>query len=338
MDLEYWRERYKVHEQRRNNRNKDLESSFLFLLDECLEDIYDNIYSFYGKYAEDGIVTSEIASINVDSKEMLNLLNYLGRIMVEAGNNNVEFDSDLMKTLEELSTTSNISRIEALILKLRSRIELTYGIIINRSIEHMEDTITDSYYSSVYEVFSSLGYGSKNLPKDHDDLLEFVILLLAEYWRTSDETFDDVLWRYKRELQFNVEKNIKQNSFLGFSTVPLLEGISSLFKRDNKNIKTLVETDSTFYSTKAQAEAFSDIEIHEALYCTIDDERRTEICTEADGNIIPVEDIEPWVNAPPLHYGCRSWLTPIIEKIDHLTGETYDMTDESYDTWYDKYL
>lgn len=341
LDLDYWKGRFEVHDKRRVQSNKELESNILFLLDGCLEEVYDQIYSFYGRYAKDGIVPIEVASVRLDAKELSSLIKYLNGVLEEAGLNGIGIDLDVEEAVKDLSETSSVTRIEGLILKLKARIELVYETISKRVTEHLKRTIDDSYATTIYEVFSATGYGTKDLKGvtnvfDEDDNVIPFILLYA--WRTTDETYDDVVWRYKREMEHNVEKSVKQNSFLEFEALALLEAISSLFRRDNKNLKALVETDSTFYSTHAQVEAFGDLQIEEALYCTIDDERRTEICAEADGNIIPVDEIEPWVNAPPLHYGCRSWLTPIITKVDYLTGETYEVADEDYDTWYSKYL
>lgn len=328
---DYWKKRYEAHDKRRVQSNYELESVILFILDECLEDIYDYIYTFYGKYAENGIVTNDVAYVKMTTKELLDLIGFFGRVLKEAGDSGIEFDTDILESMQSITSTSDLTRIAGLSMKIRARVEYCYGTIMNRSKTHMKDIIDDAYLTSIYEVFKATGYSSSENLNDLEDNIPFLFYLT---WRISGESYDDVIWRYKREMEFNLDKQIKQNSFLGYPVERLLEMISGYFRRDNKNLKAMVETDSTFYSTLSQEQAFEDLEIEECLYCTIDDERRTEICAEADGNIIPVEDIEPWVNAPPLHYGCRSWLTPIISKVDFLTGDIEEMTDDDYETWY----
>lgn len=342
LDLNYWKRRFEVHDKRRLKKNRDTESIILFLLDECLEDIYEFIYSFYGRYAEGGIVPSEVASLRMNSTELASLLKYLNGLIEQAGGEGIEFDRDLLDDIELLGQMDSPTRIEGLIIKIRSRIEYAYGTIENRLVNHFKETVDDAYYTSVYEIFSATGYGTKDMDyvkvSEQDNLEEAIPLILLLSWRSSNEAFDDVVWRQKRMLQEEAQKEVKQASYLKRPAVELLENTSSLFRRENNSLKRLVQTDSTFYSTESQVNAFYDTNVEECLYCTIDDERRTEICAEADGNIIPVDDIEPWVNAPPLHYNCRSWLTPIIKDVGFLDGDTYEMEGMDFDTWYDTWV
>lgn len=336
LSNEYWHDRFEVHDKRRQQKSSDLESLIVYLIGMAEEDILEYIYSFYGKYAQDGIVTSEVARVNMDSKEVLNLIEALNTILDRADRAGLKFDKDIEDDIRSLSKEKNVSRIDGLILKIKSRIELAYNDILASSEDHMESITQDAYLSTLYEVFYATGYGAKNKTRELNE--DEIALLLALAWRATGEKYDDVIWRYKRTAENTIEQKARQNTDFGFSIDELLDVVNKTFKTDIRNLKTLIETDSTFYSTEAQAEGFEDLSIENALYCTIDDERRSEICTEADGNIIPVDEITPWVNAPPLHHNCRSWLVPFIQHVDYLTGEIYEVADETMDSWYDTWL
>lgn len=334
LSPQYWKDRFRSYDLRRLSKNKEMESVVLFLLNECLEDIYEFIYSFYGKYAEGGIVPDEVARVQMDSKELLQLIGYLNSLMDLAAVDGIRFDKDIEEKIQKLSTSSDLTRIQGLVMKVQARIEYAYGNLEKRMDSHVKGIGDEAYWTTVYEIYKAVGYGKK--PDDDETMVPFIAYFA---WRSSKETYDEVMWRYKRELEFNVEREIKLNTALKHQTTPLLEKVSSLFKRDNKNLKAMANTDSTFASTLGQEEAFDNLGVAEALYCTIDDERRSEICTELDGSVIPVDEIEPWVNAPPMHYNCRSWLTPIIDNVGFLEdGEAYDMEGLDFSAWYDTWV
>lgn len=328
-----WKDRFRRHDVRRIKKNKEMESVLLYLLDECLLEIYELVYSFYGQYAKDGIVPDEVARVRMDSKEILALIAYLNNLLDLAGASGIRFDKDIEETIEALTVKSNVTRVEGLILKMKARIEYCYGNIEKRMASHIKDVGDEAYYTTVYEIFRATGHGVA----PDDEVLIPLAMLYA--WRSNGESFDETIWRYKRELEFNLERELKRSSFTKANANTLLEKVSAYFKRDNKNLKAMASTDSTFASTLAQENAFSDFDIEECLYCTIDDERRSEICAELDGSVVPVDQIEPWVNAPPMHYNCRSWLTPIIESVDYLNGgKVYDMEGMDFSTWYDTWV
>lgn len=85
----------------------------------------------------------------------------------------------------------------------------------------------------------------------------------------------------------------------------------SIFKEAKRLWGNMTDSTMTYIASNAMIQAYKDAGVKKVRYNTIDDNRRTEICTYLDKTEIDIDKILIGVNAPPMHYNCRSWLTPI---------------------------
>lgn len=85
----------------------------------------------------------------------------------------------------------------------------------------------------------------------------------------------------------------------------------SIFREAKRLWSNMTDNTMVFLASNAAVKAYKDAGVKRVRYDTINDDRRTEICTELDGSEIDIDEIKIGVNAPPMHYNCRSWLTPI---------------------------
>lgn len=333
---QYWQKRFSSMDEDREKRIQDTVDGFIYLFDLATNHIIANLASFFARFAgEDGYI--EYADLNRFStgdekrKYRAELYDMADRIIAEG----YEIDIDTQALLDRLDSRFRTTRLQIIDIYNRLELEFLFAIITNRYFRHNAEVMKDFYYGTIYEVFFAAGYGDKKLNKLSDKRIEE---RLKESWRPTSEDFVELLFRYKRMLHFDVRKVVEQVSRSGYTLPDAEELVRKAFKSTLRNLKVQLASDSTFYSTLGQEDAFIELGIEEALFCAVLDERTTEMCRAANGDIIAVDDIQPWINSPPLHYGCRSTLIPIVTKLDYLTGKTYSMEDYSKDTWYEKFL
>lgn len=319
----YWEKRFKKIESNRQDKLEEVLAEALYLFSIILDDIVKEVNYFLSTLDFDSIY------LPLTRSELREFKNYISIVQADMDKEGLEFDKDVAQQFKRV--TSRTSKIEALKLKVVAKSSYLYSVLEKRFNNLFDEVVSDFYYMTLYEIIKAVGYDS-----DKVDEYDFAMLteVLRQSWRATDESFDDVIWRLGRTLNINarslIEYLIKTNSPEAF------ERIQKLINSSYNSLERDMTTDLTFVSTLAQSEAFTTTEVEEAVFTAILDERTSDMCREADGNVIPVEEIIPWENAPPLHYYCRSTLVPIIKEINWLTGEVYEV-DKTFDSWYERH-
>lgn len=327
----YWSERFKALCNDREEKLTDLEAEIVYLFDLTRTQLMDLIETYIAKYAVDGQVNYDVARTKLNRLEVKELKNYISSVESDMKKENLSFDKDTEERIKNINTKTN--RETALELKIQTKLSYLYNVINKRVYENFGNVTEDFYYHTLYEVIKASGYDSNKI---NDLKLMTLATLLAETWRSTGETFDDAIWRYGRSFMVDLVNTYKKNAFAGMSDEEIIMALEKLFGSKYHELERSIETDMTYFSTLGQSEAFTNLEIDTAIFTAILDERTSEFCREADGNIIPVEEIQPWVNSPPLHYFCRSTLVPVVKSVNWLTGDVYEV-EGNFDGWYESH-
>lgn len=331
---EYWRERFEDIDLIRQAKNDKEVANFFILAIELEEKLSDLIASYFGKYSEEDVIDFKTFTEDLTDTEKESLINSLNQNLEEAKKIGITFDRDISSEIEGLKK-KDISRLDALILRAKSEIELLYGKYEKYMTDHFVDTIEDLYYGTLYEVYHAAGY----TPSKQDKLdLSVLTAILNMSWRATNETFDEVLWRYKRTFEFDIGNILKQRAYLGATFTLTTDDINRVFNRIKNELKRLLNTDSTYFSTLAQKEGYEYLYIDKVVYTAIHDERLCSTCADLDRTEIDVDSIMSWVNAPPIHYFCRCVLIPIIVALNYLTGEVEELEGDDMAEWFDLYV
>lgn len=326
---EYWIKRYEELCNNREEKLSELEAEIVYLFDLTRTELINLVETYLAKYAVDGQVDYVVARTKLTRSELNELKTYIASVESDMEKENLTFDKDIQTRIKNINTRTD--RQTALEMKIRTKLSYLYNVINKRVYENLGDVTEDFYYHTIYEVVKASGYDS-----DKIDDLELLTLatLLSETWRSSGETFDDAIWRYGRTFIYDFLSSYKRDAFNGLTTDEIIATLKKMFGSKYNELIRSLETDMTYYSTLGETEAFENLQVEEVIFTAILDERTSEFCQEANGNIIPVDEIEPWVNAPPLHHYCRSTLTPIVKRVNWLDGEVYKV-DGDFKGWYD---
>lgn len=325
LPKEYWIKRFKKIVDLREDKLADTEAELIYLFATVREEIISQVETFLAKYDRD---TSRNPLTRTELTRTREYLNLVKQDMLLEG---LEFDNQAERDIK--SITSRTNKLQALEVKVKTKLSYLYSVVSNRLEGLFGEVTSDFYYMTMYEIIRAVGYDS-----DKVDDLELLTLsdILAQSYRATGESFDDVIWRLGATFNFDTHTLIGRDLF----NVPddnAIERLQKLFKSQYNALERNLETDMTYFSTLGQQESFISMEVVECIFTAIIDERTSEFCLEADGNVIPVDEIEPWVNAPPLHNFCRSHLEPVVKAVNWLTGEVYEVED-TFDGWYEKHF
>ena len=332
LDNDYWEKRFTLIQEHRDNLTDDLNNEIIYLFGLIEEQINTLVESYLTRYGVDGQMDFYGNLITLKRNELSEIKNDISITEEQLKVEGLEFDRDIQNQIKGLSTKTR--RIDGLKLRIRAKIFYLYSVMNKRISDLMVEITDDAYYRSQYEIFNAAGYG-----KEDDDLkLLTLATILSETWRQTGETFDDAIWRYGRS--FAGELNSLVGRLLSMEKLDSIEirtQLEKIFRSKRNELRRNIITDSTFFSTRGTQESYITLEILECIYTAILDEKTCETCGELDGTVIPVEDVIPWENSPPIHNYCRCVLTPIITAINWLTGEVYEIED-SYDEWYSEHI
>lgn len=298
FDDEYWEKRFESIQTEHDKKTDELIDEMLYLFSLTQEQILTLIAAYITKYGFDNEIDYYENLKKINRSELREAKGDLDIVQAQLDLEGLEFDKDIQKQIKDLSTKT--TRLDTLKLRIRAKVFYLYSVLNKRIYQHMEDITEDSYYRSTYEVYKAAGYGTET--KELEELT--LATLLAQAWRSTGETFDDAIWRYGRsfggELNHLFGKLITQKVFID----EVDTNIDKLFRSKQNELKRNVITDSTFFETQGNSESFTTLDIEECVYRAILDDRTCETCSAMDGTVIPVDNIIPWENAPPIHNNC----------------------------------
>lgn len=316
----------------------DQDEEYWLALNQLFVDTFDEIEEliavFYAKYGSDGKITEKEATQRLKGSDLRIFEKHINEYLEVISDEGISIDSDLRAQIDNALNVSTPSRLTALQFEILLLISILFGIQEREQGLHFTDQYLDSLLMTIYFIFKELGQ-----EKDFDKKLLDVSNLLSQTWRDDLITYDENLWRYKRYLNADVTRhlNLGIRNEIDYATLMFL--MTKLFNKSRTRIHISLISDSTFFGTKGSVDAMEWLGVKSVIFCTIDDDRRSIWCEEADGNIIPVDEIEYGENAPPLEgHPCRSWLEPYeYENAVDSWDDSYEFESKTYDEWRSKY-
>ena len=120
--------------------------------------------------------------------------------------------------------------------------------------------------------------------------------------------------------------------------------VSNTVKNKTAVARRLLETESRAYASKAQEQAFKNIDVEQYEIVATLDLKTSEICQEMDNKVFDMKDFEVGVTAPPFHCYCRTVIAPYFEDDESVratrdeNGEYVEVPYMNYTEWKEKYI
>lgn len=248
------------------------------------------------------------------------------------------------KELENASARIHIQRLEALQLQVRNSIEFLGKEENNLLEEHLLNTYQNTYYQSLYEISKGFDLKTSFNVLDKNKINQ----VIHSPWLKDGKNFSDRLWQDKKSMVDTLSKKITQSFITGKDLNEAIEDMEMFVSNTVKNktavTRRLLETESRAYASKAQEQAFKNIDVEQYEIVATLDLKTSEICQEMDNKVFNMKDFEVGVTAPPFHCYCRTVIAPYFEDDESVraardeNGEYVEVPYMNYTEWKEKYI
>jgi SPP1 gp7 family putative phage head morphogenesis protein len=338
----YWKKRFQLFEQLEHKEA----SSLLYQLEEhytkAQREIERQIESWYQRFAVNNQMNMAEARKLLTRKE-LSEFKWDVKEYIKYGQEN-EINQRWMKELENASARFHISRLEVLKIQTQNSMEVLFGNHLDEVDSLMRRIYTNGYYHTVYELQKGFNIGW-DVSSINQNKLEKII---SKPWAADGKNFSDRIWNNRSKLVNELHTELTQMTILGKAPDQAISNIAKKMNTSKSNAGKLVMTESAYFASVSQKDAFNDLDVEKFEIVATLDSRTSAICQELDGKIFDMKDYEAGVTAPPFHVWCRTTTVPYFDDEfnigeraarDEETGKTYYVpSNMTYPQWKEKFV
>lgn len=309
----YWQDRFVQLEKAQMNKGIEYYHELEKQYSKAAEEVQKEIMKWYGRLAKNNEISVSEAR-KLLTKDELQEFKWSVETYIQKGREN-DIDGRWMKELENASAKVHINRLEAMKLQMQQQVEMLYGNELDSFDKHIRDTYTEGFYRTAYEIQKGLGVGT-NLSKLDTEKINKII---AKPWTADGSNFSSRIWKQKNQLVNELHNGLSQAFIRGTEPYDLTKQISERFKVSKGQAGRLVMTETAYFHSAAQIDAFKELGVKEYEITAVLDSRTSELCRDMDGKHLPVSEFKAGITAPPFHCWCRSTTVPYFN--DEFTEE-----------------
>lgn len=271
-----------------------------------LQTIYQNYYqqttkelfAFYQRYATDNKITLQEAKRRLLTEDLSDYRSNAEKYLKQAKDAK---DEELLKRLNEQYQAAKATRLEAINLE----IEWLMG--------KMNQELNQSFYTYLKEtakyVFKKVNFGnSASTVSPH--ILDQIV-----HMPWNGRNYSEQIWGNTDNLGKDIMDAFINGFIKGSSPAEIARELRKKYNVTRSQAETLVQTDGTNVINNATAQRYIDAGLTKYQFWAHIDKSTTDICKNHHRKIYKLEDMKTGVNAPPLHYRCRSTILPDDEEL-----------------------
>lgn len=309
-NAEYWRRRMDRLMEAQMNRadtyGEDIEKAYR----RAARSMQQDIEAWYAKFADNNEISMAQARKLLREGE-LEEFRWDVQEYIRRGKEN-GISADWEKQLVNASARVHISRLEALQLQCYQHIQEATGGLQEDMNELLRQIYSDSYYRTVYEIQLRTGEGASFAMLDTSRADK----IISRPWAPDGSDFSKRIWTNREQLVQELHVELTQAIIRGDPPGKLAKQLAKRFEVSEKRAQALVQTESAFFATTAQRDAFKSLNVSEYEVVATLDGKTCAICGEMDGRHFKLSEQEPGVNAPPFHPRCRCCTAPVVDEED----------------------
>lgn len=304
---DYWAERFDRLTEAQINKGAEYYLNLEEQYRKAIQSVEKDIAKWYTRYAtENGISLTEAKRL-LNSRELeefrMDVKEYIQK------GETLKYSNQWAKQLEAASTKFHVSRMEALKVQMQQQAETIYAHERDGIDDLARNIYTDGYYKTAYEIQKGIGIGFDMMQLDTNKIDK----LIAKPWAADGKNFSDRIWTNRAQLVSELENRLTQSIIRGQSPQKVIKELAERFNVSKSKAGRLVMTESAFFASAAQRDAFNDLDVERYEVLATLDSRTSETCRRMDGQIIPMSEYKPGVTAPPFHVYCRSTTVPYFD-------------------------
>lgn len=334
----YWNNRMRILEEALLDTGYEYVQNLEKQYELAIAEIDRKIAAWYQRFAKNNEITLAEAKQLLNSTELKEF-----RWTVEEYIKNGESLSDeWKKQLENASSRVHISRLDSLKVQLRQEAEALHGSQLNATESLLSDIYREGYFHTAFEFQKGVGVGWSLHGLTGTEIQK----VLSRPWTADGQTFRDRVWANKQALVNSVNTNLTQMIMRGEAPDRAIKAIAKQFNVAKNKAGRLVMTESAAFSSAAQKDCFTALDVQQYRIIGTLDSETCELCGELDGKVYKMSDYQVGTTAPPFHPWCRCCTAPYFADMDDWdtyrtarddSGKVYNVpSGMTYKEWYQK--
>lgn len=338
----YWKKRFELIEQSQHRIGKQAYAEIEEQYRRAQRSIESQINAWYGRFATNNGVTLAEARRMLSARELAEL-KWDVQDYIRYGQENA-VNGQWIRELENASARFHISRLEALKLQTQQSLEVMFGNQLDTLDATMREVYKSGYYRTAYEIQRGVGVGW-----DFSTLNDRTISkVINKPWAADGANFSARVWNDRQKLVNELNRSLTRNIVLGQDPQKAIDEIARKMNTSKNNAGRLVMTEEAFFSSAAQKDCFTELDVEQYEIVATLDSHTSEICQEMDGKHFPMSQWEVGITAPPFHVWCRTTTVPFFDdEFDNVgeraargdDGKTYQVpADMTYKQWKEQFV
>lgn len=304
---DYWAERFDRLTEAQINKGAEYYRNLEKQYRKAIQSIEKDIAKWYTRYAtENGISLTEAKRL-LSGRELeefrMDVMEYIQK------GETLKYSNQWAKQLEAASTKLHVSRLEALKVQMQQQAEMIYAHERDGIDDLARNIYTDGYYKTAYEIQKGIGVGFDMMQLDTNKIDK----LIAKPWAADGKNFSERIWNNRAQLVSELENRLTQSIIRGQSPQKVIKEIAERFNVSKSKAGRLVMTESAFFASAAQKDAYTELDVERYEILATLDSRTSPVCRAMDGKVMPMSDYKPGSTAPPFHVYCRSTTVPYFD-------------------------
>lgn len=295
---QYWRKREQQQREANLLQDKQTEAEIKRIYSEMDAWATNQINAFYGKYADAEGITLAEAKKRV-SKADISQYEALAKQYVK----DKDFSDKANAEMKLYNATMRINRLELL------KAEIGLGLVdgANRLDKLADKTLTDRALEELQRRSGILG----TTITEQDTLKRAKNIANASFYNA---TYSDRVWAHMDSLADEIAVQLNQGLIAGISAQEMARRIRhNAIDQSQKNAERLVLTELSRVMTDVAKDNYLENGYEQYEYLAVNPNACPE-CLKLDGLVFFTKDMEPGLNAPPMHPRCHCSTTPYVDE------------------------
>lgn len=325
---EYWQKRFELLEQAAHQQGVQCYADIEKQYRQAQKQLEGQIAAWYQRFASNNGVTLAEAKRMLNAKELAELKWDVNQY-IQYGQENA-INGTWVKQLENASARFHISRLEALKLQTQQSIEVMFGNQLDSIDSTMRNVYKSGYYHTAYEIQKGVGVGWDFSALDDKQISK----VINKPWAVDGKNFSERIWGNRQKLVNELNNTLTQNIILGKDPQKAIDEIARKMNTSKTNAGRLVMTEEAFFSSAAQKDCFTELDVEQFEIVATLDSHTSDICRGMDGKHFPMSEWKVGVTAPPFHVHCRSTTIPYFDDEFDAVGERAARNEETGKTYF----
>ena len=325
---EYWQKRFELLEQAAHQQGVQCYADIEKQYRQAQKTLEGQIAAWYQRFADNNGVTLADAKRMLTAKELAEL-KWDIQDYIRYGEENA-INGTWVKQLENASARFHISRLEALKLQTQQSIEVMFGNQLDSIDSTMRDVYKSGYYHTAYEIQKGVGVGWDFSTLDDKQISK----VINKPWAVDGKNFSERIWGNRQKLVNELNNTLTQNIILGKDPQKAIDEIARKMNTSKVNAGRLVMTEEAFFSSVAQKDCFTELDVEMYEIVAILDSHTSDICRGMDGKHFKMSEWKVGETAPPFHVHCRSTTVPYFDDEFDAVGERAARDEETGKTYF----